>query len=443
MPDAKPDLYEVLHIQPSAPPEVVRAARRQLALLYHPDKNPSPEANALMAQVNAAYDVLNDPEKRKAYDRERAAQARQAAPPPPPDPEPPAGRRRRRQWTGYPRGTRPDSRTGAGFITLGSTKEEVRRVGGMPGYNEVYPNLGEETWYFDSVTSVTFGLDTGRVRAWRNPKSLLRIRLVPGPKVTAYDFFEKGDHRNKVARLQGTPPFILVSEALNREIWGFRGGTVEFNFSTGRVVDWENEGGLKVRPPPQWEFFTSEANPRNIGISIEEPGKAVGLLVVRYWDRELEILVSFDTELTYSSEMTVNWQIDNGPAWQQLWNTSTSRKGVFMPSFDVIETLRALMNAETFQVRVYPFGGSPLTAVFQVRGFATAFAPIMEALRKAEQPTPRPAAPRWEPPTPKQQQANPTPTAPDSRRASAWGCLLPVLGVAAVAVAVPVIAALL
>lgn len=415
MPDAKPDFYEVLHIHPSAPPEVVRAAYRQLAQLYHPDKNPSPEATALMAQVNAAYEVLNDPEKRAAYDRERVAQARQSAPPPPPDPKPPAGRRRR-QWAGYPRGTRTGSRTGAGFITLGSTKEEVQRVGGMPGYNEVYPNLGEETWYFDSVTSVTFGLHTERVRAWRNPKSLLRIRLVPGPNITAYDFFEKGDHRDEVARLQGTPPLILVSEALNRELWGYQGGTVEFNFSTGRVVDWKNEGGLKVRRYPQWEFFTGDTGSNDVGVSVLEPDDDDGLLIVRFYDRKLEIVVCWlDSKLPRSSQLMVNWQIDNGPVCQQMWSTATGREGVFMPPFQIPEMLQALMNAETFAIRVVPLLGTPQSAVFRVNGFATAVKPVLDAWRRAGSPVP----------------------------GRAGGCLLPVLGVAAVAVAVPVIAALL
>ena len=46
------DLYEILQVHPSAQPEIIQAAYRRLALLYHPDTNPSPEATATMAAVN-------------------------------------------------------------------------------------------------------------------------------------------------------------------------------------------------------------------------------------------------------------------------------------------------------------------------------------------------------------------------------------------------------
>jgi curved DNA-binding protein CbpA len=71
MQDSKADNYEVLQVHPSAHPDVIQAAYRRLTLLYHPDRNPSPDANRLMAQLNLAYEVLSDPDKRAAYDRSR------------------------------------------------------------------------------------------------------------------------------------------------------------------------------------------------------------------------------------------------------------------------------------------------------------------------------------------------------------------------------------
>ena len=65
------DLYNILQVHPAAHPEVVRAAYRRLTLLYHPDRNPSPDANEQMRRLTHAYGILGDPEKRAAYDRRR------------------------------------------------------------------------------------------------------------------------------------------------------------------------------------------------------------------------------------------------------------------------------------------------------------------------------------------------------------------------------------
>lgn len=76
------NLYRLLHVQPEAPPEVIKAAWRALmsTLRAHPDLGGDPEQAALL---NAAYAVLSDPERRAAYDRtlKRSPRSSQAAPP--------------------------------------------------------------------------------------------------------------------------------------------------------------------------------------------------------------------------------------------------------------------------------------------------------------------------------------------------------------------------
>lgn len=64
------DPYEVLGVARDASESAIRAAYRKLAKRYHPDLNPGkPEAAERFKQINAANDILSDPDKRARYDR--------------------------------------------------------------------------------------------------------------------------------------------------------------------------------------------------------------------------------------------------------------------------------------------------------------------------------------------------------------------------------------
>ena len=63
------DYYTILGISPAATLDEIRLAYRRLARIYHPDVNTSPGADERFREVNEAYEVLVDPEKRKSYDR--------------------------------------------------------------------------------------------------------------------------------------------------------------------------------------------------------------------------------------------------------------------------------------------------------------------------------------------------------------------------------------
>lgn len=66
----KRDYYEVLGISKNATDDEVKKAYRQLAKKYHPDLNPgNAEAEAKFKEVNEAYEVISDKEKRAKYDR--------------------------------------------------------------------------------------------------------------------------------------------------------------------------------------------------------------------------------------------------------------------------------------------------------------------------------------------------------------------------------------
>jgi len=66
---AKRDYYEVLGINRDATDEEVKTTFRKLAFKYHPDHNRDDGAEERFKEINEAYEVLSDPDKRVAYDR--------------------------------------------------------------------------------------------------------------------------------------------------------------------------------------------------------------------------------------------------------------------------------------------------------------------------------------------------------------------------------------
>lgn len=65
------DYYELLHLTPAATFDEVHKAYRTLAMKYHPDRNPTPDASSTMVAINEAYAVLSEPSRRRQYDQER------------------------------------------------------------------------------------------------------------------------------------------------------------------------------------------------------------------------------------------------------------------------------------------------------------------------------------------------------------------------------------
>ena len=66
------DYYATLEVTPQASDEEIKRAYRKLALKYHPDRNQgNKKAEEKIREINAAYEVLGDPETRKSYERLR------------------------------------------------------------------------------------------------------------------------------------------------------------------------------------------------------------------------------------------------------------------------------------------------------------------------------------------------------------------------------------
>jgi molecular chaperone DnaJ len=63
------EFYTLLGISRDASEADIKKAYRKLAMEFHPDRNPSPEAEARFKEITEAYEVLRDPQKRATYDR--------------------------------------------------------------------------------------------------------------------------------------------------------------------------------------------------------------------------------------------------------------------------------------------------------------------------------------------------------------------------------------
>jgi DnaJ-class molecular chaperone len=76
----KADHYEALGVRRDATPEEVRSAYRREALRWHPDRNPGEKgAEERFRAASEAYEVLCDPDRRRAYDTELAGFGREPA----------------------------------------------------------------------------------------------------------------------------------------------------------------------------------------------------------------------------------------------------------------------------------------------------------------------------------------------------------------------------
>src|SRR5918999_2572549 len=69
MATTKRDYYEVLGVSRGATEDEIRKAHRRLVLQYHPDRNTEPGAAERFKEIQEAYEVLSDRERRTTYDR--------------------------------------------------------------------------------------------------------------------------------------------------------------------------------------------------------------------------------------------------------------------------------------------------------------------------------------------------------------------------------------
>jgi len=130
------DYYSVLGVSRSAGEAEIKSAYRKLALKHHPDRNQGNKAaESKFKEINEAYEVLSDPQKRKLYDQHGREGAQQGYRPPPGGPP--------RQRPHGPGGLQyhPPGRQGADFSQFGDFSDFFKSMfgggGGFGGFGDM------------------------------------------------------------------------------------------------------------------------------------------------------------------------------------------------------------------------------------------------------------------------------------------------------------------
>ena len=112
MSSSSKDYYAIMGVNAKATGDEIKKRYRELARRYHPDVNPRPEAAQKIKEINEAYAVLGDTERRASYDADRFFEARTAATATSPPRQSPPSQPPRPAQSARPAGNTPPSRPG-------------------------------------------------------------------------------------------------------------------------------------------------------------------------------------------------------------------------------------------------------------------------------------------------------------------------------------------
>ncbi|MCY4614370.1 MAG: DnaJ domain-containing protein [Nitrospira sp.] len=117
----QPDYYAILEVTPQASNKEIKRAYRRKVKKYHPDLNKqNNHAERIVREINAAYEILSNPEERKKYDSARIdydAAVRQTDKRPAAAAEPPDSQGRYDEWRSHT-SEEPALKSGNGLLTV-------------------------------------------------------------------------------------------------------------------------------------------------------------------------------------------------------------------------------------------------------------------------------------------------------------------------------------
>lgn len=214
---AQKDYYEVLGLKRSATQDDIKSAFRRLARQYHPDINKAPDASKKFAEVQRAYDVLSDEQKRQMYDQYGADAADRG-------PAPQSGHGAPPPWAhGTPHSMDMDSEDlgsvfEAIFGGMGAQQARAERARATSGTRRPRggPSVADEVHEVrvDFLTAAKGGMAVVRVQDAKGPRTI-EVRIPPGTE-DASTMRVRGVLRDE----DNLPADLLLRvRALGHELW--------------------------------------------------------------------------------------------------------------------------------------------------------------------------------------------------------------------------------
>lgn len=235
------DYYRILGVNRNASAEEIRRAYRKLAMQYHPDRNPgNKEAEEKFKEINEAYQVLSDPQKRAHYDRLGSAYAQWQA-------GGGTGDFDWSQWfTGAPGGVRVEVRDFGDLFGEGDLFSEFfRQIFGGFGPTSQTRGHSRATRGYQQPFQITFAeAYQGTEREIRIGEKTLRVRIPAGvdngSKVRVRNAAPEGGDLYLVIEVLPDPRFERKGRDLYTDVridvfTALLGGEVPVETPTGRV----------------------------------------------------------------------------------------------------------------------------------------------------------------------------------------------------------------